>query len=290
MAIEKMSFSARCKLSKVLMLVTTLLSIWCLSASPIMCADAWRSAEPKDINLSLTLLTKAGTITADEPLLARIELLNQSEDKLEFVSGNDQSPTACVEIRDENGILVASTPKPDLSNGIYATIRLAAGESRSMVWIISGLYKFDKPGVYTVSVKQLKVTGEKDEVMPVIAEDSAKIKVLPFDAAQLETRCEEIFEPLRTHSAHKTDLSMSVRTKALYSVHNDIVLPYLEWLARESHSMYACNAILRVGTEKAKSIVNTLVTQQDDLGIAACKAQEFSAQPRNVSWDMGIGQ
>ena len=237
-----------------------------------------RFAQRGDISLSVTLLSKDGTLSAYEPLLARIEWLNQTKETIWLVGGQ---PNTYLEIRDHKGSRVAATPRPS-HGGIPGLRRLAPGEVRTATWVITGLYQFRQPGEYTIRLELL----ERVKELPVLAEDSASIRVVPFDASRLEARCEELFQPLRKYSSSKTNIPASARTKALYSVRHDTVLPYLDWIARELHSSYACRAMRRIGTERARELLGTLAARDNEAGEAARKAlkMDLESTVRDVVW------
>ncbi len=88
-----------------------------------------RMAQRGDISLSVTLLTKDGTLSAYGPLLARIEWLNQSKDAIHFDLGNGVEPDTYLEIRDHKGSRVTATPRPLPSlGGMQGGCHLAPGE------------------------------------------------------------------------------------------------------------------------------------------------------------------
>ena len=149
--------------------------------------------------------------------------------------------------------------------------------------VLTGLYQFQKPGEYSVRVQQF---GEFERGFPVLAEDTASVRVLPFDASRLGARCEELFRPLRTHSSSRTDIPQQVRVAALYSVRSDLVLPYLDWMAREFASRYACRAIRRVGTTRAERLLNALAARRDKVGEAARKAMKMPVENTSPVWEM----
>ena len=242
------------------------------------------AAKVGDISLSVTLLTKDGTITAGEPLLARIEIANLSGHNIQHSMGNDLWKTTCLEVRDQEGKLVAGTPRPPYREGGWAGWRrLRTGETSSKVWVVTSLYQFEEPGTYTVRVQEL----DHSEDLPVIAEDTTTVRVLPLDASRLEARCEEIFQPMRKGGCSKTGIPDSVRVHALYSVSHDVVLPYLDWMARKWDDRYACRAIRRVGTEKAQTLISTLAAREDKVGVAARQALDMPLRSRNIFWAMG---
>lgn len=149
---------------------------------------------------------------------------------------------------------------------IYSLVEIAPGETRSEVWVISGLYQFERPGRYTVRVEQLEPT----EKVTVLAADSASVRVLPFDAARLEARCEELFRA-----------SASSSGKALYSVRHDIVLPYLDWMVREQGDEYAIRAMGRIGTPRAQALVKALAARKDWVGDEARHGLKI---PLDITW------
>jgi hypothetical protein len=149
-----------------------------------------------------------------------------------------------------------------------------------MLLIITGLYQFREPGEYTVLAQQLELSPQ----FPVLAEDRGRVKVLPFDSSRLERRCEELFGALRKGTSDRTDLPMGARTKALYSVGHDAVLPYLDWMARTWQDRYAVRSMLRIGTERAMKLVNALAARKDRAGEAARQALKMRLEPS--FWDI----
>ena len=270
----------------ILLLVLALEGIGCLSALPAKSDGVYSSVKPGDISMKLTIIPSSGTITAEEPLLAQVETRNNSGGNVELQSSSGGTPNSYVEIRDDKDVVVASTKHPSFpeEEGVQGIIKLAPGENRTKIWVISALYQFKKSGRYTVHIQQI----EEAEGLPVIAEDSASVQVLPFNASRLDARCNELMKPIRTESSGKTDLPADVRMKALYSIHNNKVLPHLEWAARELGSQNASIAMLRLGTDEAKSIVKALATRTDKVGVAARQAMEEDSTTRDLAWDMNM--
>lgn len=242
-----------------------------------------RLAQRGDISLSVTLLSKDGTLSAYEPLLARIEWLNQTKETILLLIGTGRALATHLEVRNSDGETVAAMPRPQPSRtGGSGAWRLKPGEVRTGTWVITGLYQFRQPGEYTIRLELLEWVKE----LPVLAQAGASIRVVPFDASRLEARCEELFQPLRGYSSSKTNIPTSARTKALYSVRHDIVLPYLDWIARERHSSYACLAMRRIGTERARELLGTLAARDNEAGEVARKAlkMDLESTVRDVVW------
>jgi hypothetical protein len=236
-------------------------------------ADTSRFASPGQLDCEIALLTKDGAMTASEPLIARVEIVNRSDEQIRLRTGN----TTYLTVRDATGALVAATPRPKPAmDDRYGVRRLASGETYSTYWIVSGLCQFDTPGRYAVRVQQLGFPPE----LAVLCEGAASLEVLPYDAARIEAACEEVF---RNRSSFGS-LPIGVRSKALYSVRDDVALPYLDWMAREWESPYACLAIRRIGTPRAEGLIAALAARTDGVGEAARRALEMSLEP--TYWDV----
>jgi hypothetical protein len=205
------------------------------------------------------------------------------------------SPFLRLSVYDNTGKLLAATEDPqeaarrcpDFAVGWRP---LAPGESYSKMLIITGLYQFSRAGLYFVKVEQFaygngsvgenlpswRRLGTLDDRggFPVIAEAGASLWVFPFDAGRLKARCEELFAPIQGHGP-MGDLSMTVRSKALESVKNDIALPYLDWEAKEWADRYAVRAMRRIGTKEAQKYISALTARNDKVGKAARQALEM---------------
>ena len=249
------------------------------------CAERPRSAKAGYVELGVTLLAKDGTITADEPLLARLEVRNVSRDDVEVRFSNQTGSAVYWQVRDSEGILLAATPRPRPREGGLGGRRfIKAGKTDSNIWIISALHRFQKPGAYDIQVQLLDLA---DEDLSVMVQDTISVRVLPFDASRLEARCEEIFQPMRKGGCSKTGIPLGVRATVLYSVRHDVVLPYLDWMARKWADQYACRAMRRIGTPEARALINVLAARDDKAGEAARKALAIPLKKKNILWDMG---
>ncbi|UCH35068.1 MAG: hypothetical protein JSV65_01580 [Armatimonadota bacterium] len=226
------------------------------------------------------LLAKDGAITAYEPLLVRAEIRNQCEHTVKLKIAREY--TTRIEIRDGTGRVVAATRRPAFPiDLIHFEWALAPRQTRTTLLIVSALYQFKTPGKYAVRVQQLELS----EDIRLIAECTVWVRVLPFDAARLRARCEELFQPLLPMNTEQLgDLSLSARTTALRSVRHDIVLPYLEWMACKWHDRYAVRAMRRMGTEQAERLVETLAARKDSVGQAAQQGLNMALEI--TSWDI----
>lgn len=274
----------------VLSLFVVLASAWCMDLAVADAAVKPRWASLGDLALSIELLTKDGTISAKEPLLARIHLTNLSDDDIRLATGTLSEPATYMEIRDSAGELVAATRRRDFSaGGICGVRRMGPGEMCSEYWVVTGWYQFDRPGKYTVQVQFLQYRpGLPVPVGDVLAEDVASVLVVSFDAARLKARCDELFEPIRMRSM-TTDcgsLPFGVRRQALCSVRHDMALPYLEWMAESEryNDTAICRAVLRVGTQEAQKLYRTFAARNDKLGEEARHA--LASSLKRDMWDV----
>jgi hypothetical protein len=151
-----------------------------------------------------------------------------------------------------------------------------------VIWVVSSIYQFTKPGLYTVRAQYFGPPRE----FPVLAEASAPVRALPFDAGRLKARCEELIAPLRPDGGEYGELEIGIRSKALLSVRHDIALPYLDWLVRHEDDSYAIRAMRRIGTPRAQTLVKTLAARRDRLGRTARRGLKL---PLDLgTWDVGL--
>jgi hypothetical protein len=258
----------------------------CLSIGPfssVMGDELGRWPRKGELRVGIELLKD--TVTAYEPVVARVKVTNSAKDAVQFVLGPNNTPYTYQQIRDAKGQVVASTSRQSrqqLDVGM-ASYRLEAGETQSKFWVLSSLYQFKEPGQFTI-VLQLLWRGQALGVPPTVvaSEDRAALRVLPFDRKRLEARLEEMFAPLR--NGDFGEMEISVRTRILYSVRHDVALPYLDWMAREYSSIYACRAMRRLGTERAKAVLRALEAHPGTIGEQARLSAKL---PMAISmWDV----
>ena len=169
------------------MLVLTVTALTLAASTP-------PEAGPGDMSLSvLSLVPEDGEISAHEPLIARLKLTNRTAEELKFLDYSMR-----LEVYDPNGQLVGATPRRPLPlDRVVGVRRLPAGGALTRWVVLSALHSFRKPGVCTVRVQQLIPS----EGLPVLAEASTQVRVLPFDGPRLRARCEELFAPWRSFGA-----------------------------------------------------------------------------------------
>lgn len=227
--------------------------------------DTTPTSDPP-VSFHTALLAENGSITAYEPVLVLVEERNESSQPV-YLTTTASPWTTRVLLEDTRGQVLATSPRWTLPlDFLTSGVQLKPGESHNRMLAVSAIYPFDKPGDYTVRVQRLKL---QNEVM-VLAEDQVTVHVLPFDAARLKARCENLFKYTRNAPGER-DLSMSDLTRALLSVRHDIALPYIDWYVRngDSRSHPACTALRLLGTPKALRELNTLAKRQDKLGRTA---------------------
>ena len=231
-----------------------------------------RGARSGGLALRVSLIPKSGVITAQEPLLAQVDIRNRSKEPVGLGHGGFETR---VEIYYGSGKLVAATSKPVIPYDFRSGVKtLRPGESWTRVLVISGLYEFRKPGAYVVRVQRLKL-GRPPSEFQVREEGFAGVRVLPFDAARLKARCEELFHPVRVGEYIDTP-----EVLLLCSMRHEMVLPYLNWIARNYDPFYGCHAIRRIGTKEANKLLGVLANEKGRLGRTARDAQK-----RQVSAD-----
>lgn len=238
-------------------------------------------AKPGEITLKvIRLLPADGVITAYEPILAEIETKNVSSRTVKIVT----SPYLAlrIEVQDSKGKLLGSSPSVDnILDRSFGVKDLTPGQSIRCFIVINAICPFDHPDTYRVSIE---FTDGWELVPSKLAESTTTVKVLPFNAEKLKTRLEEIIRPVKTlddwqlNADSIADFPTDARMKALFSVHHNIALPYLEEV-RSGYSGYsyewpALIAIRRVNTPESKSQFAQLMEQDGKAGQAAQKAAE----------------
>jgi len=261
-------------------------------ALSLMGASAWASEPlgrvpvPGELAVKLTLLCKDGAISAKEPLLARVEITNKTHDDIQLLSCSYFGINPSWEIRDDQGIIVATTsPLPGAVRSDDVTEQstlLSAGATTSSIWIVSGLYHFGRPGRYNVRVSHL--IPALPEPLAIASDDKA-VRVLPFDKARLTARCEEIYLPLKGQGA-LGDMDIDLRTRALYSVQDDVVVPHMEWLIKTWAAPYAAWHLGRLHTPLADAALTRLGSYSDRVREVLVKMPGMPAKVGN-DWAMG---
>lgn len=213
--------------------------------------------------LRIELVTPDGSISAREPLLARISLQNVGESVTSVPMGGLLHPLLRLSVLDADGNEIGGTPRRQgpLRSGMVWELR--PGETRSFIWVVTGCCRLSEPGEYTVRVELVACT----EGFPVVAADASVIRVLPYDGARLQDACEALFLPLRAPASRDANSPpWAVCVRALYSVHDDLVVPYLEWMIAEWGAPRACRALRRVDTPHAHAVLEALSRRTDRAG------------------------
>ncbi len=251
--------------------IVTMITSHLVAPAPQALAGA-RMARPGEIALEVTFVGCDGTVSAYEPLLARLDWHSRTAETISVRLGNGVEPNTYVEVHDADGTVLASTPRPHPEfGGMQGGFHVAGGETYSEIWILTGLYQFREPGVYTIHFRLLDWV----EGLPVIAEETVSVQVLPFDAARLEARCQDLFAAIYRRTRSEPQVSLVVAAKALRSVLHDIALPYLDWMAREWDDRYACRAIRRIGSERSEKLMAALAARADGVGTAMEQAMRL---------------
>lgn len=264
-------------LGRALTAASGLLVLWCLSPLPPALGQP-RFASPGSVGLELRLIPQRGTISAGEPLLAELIVTNITPHEVWVLAGNSSAQTTCLRIRNADGRLLAATPcsqsPENMSDTIMSVHRVEPGGEWSRTWVLSAWYPFAHPGSYTIEA-QLLGHGSNGGPAPLLAAAVASLNVLPYDGVRLQACCDEIVA---------SDLAVSVKSKALYSVRDDVALPYLDWRARTTGSPYPILAMRRVGTQRAQKLIEQLAARTDRVGDAARHAL---AMPLEATlWDV----
>jgi len=232
------------------------------------------AAQPGQVTLALNLAPANGIITAGEPVIAHIEVTNVTDHEVEVVRGYARRPTLVLEIWDSESRLLKGTPREPLQprrprRGPLGSHRIGPGKSYEEFSVVTEMWHFGEPGQYLLHARLLEFEGEQ-----VLAEDTARLKVEPFDAACLEARCDQLFHSIRDPSRGTPARDTWLAKHALQTVRGEVALPYLDYLARRHASVEACLAIRRVGTPRAQQLIQILAAREDEYGEAARRALE----------------
>lgn len=221
-----------------------------------------RRAVADDLALAVRFLPDGTAVSAGEPVIARVDIINESADTVEVHTGSGEVPALCVEVRRE-GRALATTPRPERRpDGLCGFKDIRPGATYSVFAVITALCELAQPGRYTIRAELVDWMTRH-----VLCEGAAEVTVQPFDAGQLEGRIEQVY--------HSTDLTPAVCSRAICSVRQDIALPYLDAMATAQGSIAACLAIRRIGTERASALLEALASREDRVGEAAREAREM---------------
>lgn len=213
--------------------------------------------------LRIELVTPDGSISAREPLLARISIQNAGDTATSVPMGGLLHPLLRLSVRDADGNEIGGTPGRRGPLRSAMVWKLRPGETRTFIWVVTGCCCLSEPGEYTVRIELVACT----EGYPVIVTGESTVTVLPYDRGRVEATCEALFLPLRDPASRDTNSpSWAVCVRALYSVRDDAVVPYLEWMIAQWGSTSACRALRRVGTPHARAVLDALSRRTDRAG------------------------
>jgi len=224
---------------------------------------AWADArEAAPVELQLAFLGE-GPVSAYEPVLATVTLTSRAKNMILVPCRAGEGLLA--QVKDSTGKPVAALPVSSQSpEGLGSAIELAPGQSEQRTWVVTGFYTFAQPGTYEVEIMARQRSALKNG-WEAVARASASLRVVPFDRTRLENRCQELVAP----KAAAAKLPELVRRRALYSVRQDTVLPFLEWLVVHRHDPEALRAIRRVGTPRAERLAKALADSPGEVGRTA---------------------
>lgn len=137
----------------------------------------------------------------------------------------------------------------------------------------------------------------------VVTDGTVTFRVLPYNPKRLQARGEELWQSFQGYSGsfnteeerlaflaklrERDTKREQLNKKALYTVCDDVALPYLEHLALASNNVDPFLAMRRIGTQRAKQLVRTLATRKDYAGSAAREAMTLSLDPPDLYKAMG---
>lgn len=235
------------------------------------------------IEMTAEILCSDGKISTYEPVLARVLTQNLSSEVFYILKGMVNAPSLHWTISDVTGRIIASTRYPFPQEGMFGILQIAGHETKSKVYVVSGLINFTTPGLYTINVQQLDEANSN----AVLAEASAILEVTPFNREKLDIRCNELFSKLLEKSK-TNDLPSSVYLKALLTVKHEAVLPYLQRLAREHGNKQAARAINFLDTDRSTKIFDRL-SSLAEINRSAWEASKLSdAVDFNTAWYMDV--
>lgn len=227
------------------------------------------ATEPGDLEIAFDLWP-GETITAGEPLLARVSITNPAPHRvfLPFIGGLGEA--LHFEVTDAQGRAVgrAYDPPPWRADGPVAAF--PAATTKRYETAVSHWYDFAKPGEYTVEAGLIVVDHLGDDGERVVLDSqTTTVRVLQRDPERLADRCEELFvgqlpgeaTPPRAAEGGYRPGEEACR-HALLHVTDEMALPYLQLLG-ELHSGYpdAVSAISRVESPKAVEVLRRIALQ-----------------------------
>lgn len=251
---------------------------------PLLGANVAQDPTKKEVHrsdplqISLTILATNNTIVAKEPFFARLDITNPTKNDATIINGGCRGSTIYFSVNTSDGTKLFETPRPRYADALSFPTGIRAGETYSKTLILSGLYNFAKPGDYIIVVRRYEDSMEDI----VLNENSARLKVLPYDAVQLKRRCDALAASMKREEGSE-QLEVGFCAKALYSVQDNVVLPHLEWMVIAWDDTNAIKAAKRIGTPEAKAMVAKFANADGRVGHAVKDTQlDFSDWSWNI--------
>ena len=231
---------------------------------------------PGPLEMSVELIPEDGTISADEPLIAKVLLTNTGTEPVNVTKSG--TLTWRLQVRDMDGNLVAITPRELLPMDFMAYgQQVEPGEADTTPMVVSALHTFSEPGEYEVRVQRQLLT----EHFPVLDEASATVTVLPFDEERLVERCRELLDK---RDAVAPDGSWF---RGICSVRHAAAAPVLIEAARQYPRSETFRALREVGTPEAMTALAEHAARTDHAGKAARSIQDEPPRHKH-RWPPGI--
>ena len=251
-------------------------------------APAAHAAKTGELAMKLSVVGRP-EITAYEPVVLRQELTNTTDHDVSQQVQPDY--TTRIEVRDAEGKLVCETPLQPIPLSFLTSIReYSPGQARLFYLTVSALCTFTNPGNYTITASE-GMMGRDGSEFDAISSASTTLRVLPYDAKRLDVRSKEALERVlgRLNTSRPPadkDIPFRVTTQRFYSIRHDAVLPYLAKYAENGgqFTRYAIWNMRRIGTEKARQMVESFTARQDEVGKEARNGLEMRLKISAYSW------
>jgi len=230
---------------------------------------------PGPLEMSVGLIPEDGTISAYEPLVAKVMLTNTGTEPVKVAKSGTLNWR--LQVRDTAGNLVAVTPRELLPGDFMAYgQQVEPGEADTTPMVVSALHTFSEPGEYEVRVQRQLLT----EHFPVLDEASATVTVLPFDEERLVARCRELLE-------EEDAVAPDAWFRAICSVRHGSATPVLIEAARQYPRSETFRALREVGTPQTLQALAEHAARTDHAGKAARSIQDEPPRHKH-RWPPGI--
>lgn len=229
---------------------------------------------PGDLSVSFRLYPASAQVTEREPVVALVTMRNLSGKPLHVRLGSDTWPALEVAVYDRARKRLSPSFKTS-EGGLSALMSLLAGEERVFPVLVDRYFRFPNAGEYTV---EAILWGCGPSQRGVLATARQEYHVSPLSVERLTQVCEALTSRVDVSLRGKHDVSYvlpawqnknvereldNMALPMLAFVSHEVALPYLVTLAQNFRHPVAFAGIRRVGTDRARKVLEQFSESPD---------------------------